>query len=150
MTHLQLFIIWIVNLLTFFVRQESTWTWSKISACMDASFELRYVLERGARRGRKCETITISRRYSADVMEHASPVSLASVITRLATTPEGSFAYFRIPPAILRPTCARHARWLHDANFTRAGQGLAGGLPPSRSATKQRPLKFSLDHAEFW
>lgn len=75
--------------------------------------------------------IAISRRYSADVMEHASPASLAGVITLLATTPEGPFAYFRIPPAILRPTYARHARWLRDANFTRAGQGLARGLPPS-------------------
>lgn len=80
------------------------------------------------------ETIAISRRYSAGVMEHATPASLAGVITWLATTPEGPFAYFRIPPAILRSTYARHARRLRDANFTRAGQGLARGLSPPEAA----------------
>lgn len=73
-------------------------------------------------------------RYLSKIFRGLDGTCLASfTATRPATTPEGPFAYFRIPLAILRPTCARHARWFCDAISQGRVQGLAWRLPPSRA-----------------
>jgi hypothetical protein len=65
-------------------------------------------------------------------------VSVNSVATWPAATSEGPFAYFRIPTAILRPTCTCHSRQPDNANFTGLGQGLVREPRPDDAQRNSR------------